>query len=233
MYRRNFLCLKYCILLQVSKLGLTLCLLLLLGTLCVDAQRDGRRRGGRRKPTTESPPVEEETEVEKSSSKQDVEPEVSAKASSAQPTESEIADKESSSEKESANNNQGGPPFIVPRGTRKPRPQMRDNGESRPRPTLPSFARKRGPKPQRREFKKNDENVVVSSSTSTTTTKPSRGSSRGRNNNAQDRNPELEKAPKVTETATEPAAPKKRFGGAVSRRPSRGNRRHNAEPQDS
>jgi hypothetical protein len=213
---------------MIPKIALTLSIVLLVGCLCVEAQRDGRRRTGRRKPTTEIPPPVEEPENEKSPQKVDAEPEAVAKASSAQPTESETS--APSSEKEPANGNQGGPPFIVPRGTRKPRPHVRNSGESRPRPTLPSFSRKRGPKRERPDFKKNDENSVVSSaSTSTTTPKPSRGSTRNRGSNSQDRNV-AEKTPQVNEdeVSTEPASPKKRFGGGATRRPSRGNRRFNA-----
>lgn len=215
---------------MVYKITLTLCFLLLLGVLCAEAQRDGRRRSGRRKPTTESPQLMDETESEKNSQNLDAEPEAIAKSSSAQPTESETKSETPSADKESANNNQNGKPFIVPRGTRKPRPQMRSNGEPRPKPTLPTFSRKRGPKPERHDFKRNDENSLASSSTSTTQ-KPSRGSSRNRNsNNSHDRNSDAEKASHAANSAeiSTEAVPKKRFGGGPRRGPSRGNRRHNA-----
>lgn len=216
-----------------------LCLLVLLGALCVQAQRDGRRRTGRRKPTTEPPPpAAEEPEKEQNPQKVDAEPEVIAKSSSAQPMELETNPPPSNKEEGSAN--QGGPPFIVPRGTRKPRPHVRNSGESRPRPTLPSFARKRGPKSERRDFKRNDENSVVSTSSTTTTVKPSRDSSsrsRGSNRNAntEDRNTNAEKNAQPNDEASTETAPKKRFGGN-NRRQSRGNRRqqqHNPELSES
>lgn len=218
---------------MVPKIAVTLCFLLLIIALCTEAQRDGRRRTGRRKPTTELPPPEE-PESEKNPQKIDAEPESIAKSSSAQPTELETnADKEPSLDKEPANANQSGPPFIVPRGTRKPRPHMRSNGDAKPRPTLPTFSRKRGPKPERRDFKKIEENAEGSSPTSTSTTaKPPRGSSRSRNSN--NRNSDVEKAvPSAESPEIKPAAetaddaPKKRFGGGATRRPSRGNRRYN------
>lgn len=209
-----------------------LCLLVLLGALCVEAQRDGRRRTGRRKPTTEPPPHDEEPEKEQNPQKVDAEPEVLAKSSSAQPMELETNAPPSNKEEGSAN--QGGPPFIVPRGTRKPRPHVRNSGESRPRPTLPSFARKRGPKSERRDFKRNDENSVVSTSSTTTTVKPSRDSSRGRGSNrhanTEDRNTNAEKNTQQNDEASTEAAPKKRFGGN-NRRQSRGNRRQQHNPE--
>lgn len=210
---------------MVPKKALILCLLIVIGALCVEAQRDGRRRSGRRKPTTESPPPDEEPENEKNPQKLDTELDTIAKSSSAQPTETETnippADKEATNGKDS------GPPSIVPRGTRKPRPHVRNSGEPRPRPTLPSFARKRGPKPERREFKQNDENSVVSPSSTSTTPKPSRGSSRNRGNNTQDRNSTIEKVTLSNDEAPTEAPAKRRFGGGPTRRQSRGNRRFN------
>lgn len=196
--------------------------------MAINAQREGRRRSGRRKPTTESPLLVEDQENEQNPQKLDTEPEATAKSSSAQPTEAE--NNASPSNKEQPNGNQGGPPFIVPRGTRKPRPHVRNNGVTRPRPTLPTFARKRGPKPERQDFKKIDENS--DSTPITTTTKPSRTSSRNRSSNSEDRNTNVEKPLQTTDDLSTESAPKKRFGGD-NRRLSRGSRRQNAATSES
>ncbi|XP_054723136.1 translation initiation factor IF-2-like [Uloborus diversus] len=201
--------------------------------LGVSAQRDGRRRSGRRKPTTEAPKeAMEEPESEASPQNVDIAPEPLAKPTHSQPAESLDS---LSTEKEATNPTSGGPPFIVPRGTRKPRPmQVRNNGEARPKPTLPTFSRKnnRRPKPERHDFKKLEENTPSSVPISTTTAKPSRNSSRrrGGHSSQSDRNSNLNRDSQVpAPSSSSEAAPKKRFGGAT-RKPSRGSRRSTTVP---
>lgn len=221
---------------MISKWLLSLCFLLTVALLTVEAQRDSRRRSGRRKATTESP-LEEETESGKTPQKADPEPESEVKLPSDQKdsSDSEITSPTSPA-KESGN--QGGPPFIVPRGTRKPRPMhVRNEGEVRPRPTLPTFARKshgRLAKADRHDLKRNDAGADVTTTT-TTTSKPSRGgSSRRRNSSSQaseKRTTEKVTDPVETPEESQPGN-KKRFGGA-GRRPSRGSRRNTVAPEES